>query len=177
MLLSLDLSTSTGWAVFEGTNLVDHGVIIHKTPERQHHPNYPFNMIGVAKAIATDIVSKCKGAHMAIIEETNQGGVDRYAQKQIEFIHFAVASELKNANIAVHYISTAQWQSRLGIKFTKEHKAHNKLVKEKKAKGKITKKHLTVEFINNKYGLDLKMKDNDIADAIGVGAAFLNQEK
>lgn len=34
------------------------------------------------------------------------------------------------------------------------------------AKGKITPKHLSVKYVNDKYNLDFKLKDNDIADAI-----------
>jgi hypothetical protein len=41
-------------------------------------------------------------------------------------------------------------------------------------KGAVTKKHLAIRFVNATYGLDLKVKDNDIADAICLGAAYLN---
>lgn len=39
---------------------------------------------------------------------------------------------------------------------------------------KVDTKHLSVAFVNNHFNLDLKKKDNDIADAICVGFAFIS---
>jgi Holliday junction resolvasome RuvABC endonuclease subunit len=176
MLLSLDLSTSTGWAVMDGEKIVKYGTIIHKSSQQQNHPSYPFNMIFVANQIAQDIL-KVKAEYdtkYVVIEETNQGSLNRYSQKQIEFIHFAVASALEG--IPLYYYSTSKWKSQINIRFSKEDREHNKMVKAGNAKGKITNKHLTVKKINKVYNLELKLKDNDIADAIAIASAFLTKE-
>lgn len=43
-----------------------------------------------------------------------------------------------------------------------------------KIKGKITNKHLAVKFVNAKFGLNFKQKDNDIAEAICLVEAYKN---
>jgi hypothetical protein len=48
---------------------------------------------------------------------------------------------------------------------------------EKKAlglKGRVTKKHVAVIEANRRFGLDFKQKDNDIAEAILLGVAYLS---
>lgn len=39
------------------------------------------------------------------------------------------------------------------------------------------KKHATIKNVNSLYGLDLKKKDNDIADAIAVGHWFIKRQR
>lgn len=82
------------------------------------------------------------------------------------------------------------WRTNLGLKMSKEQKRANaKLSKAKRAaeemhtkldksalgiRGKVTKKHLAVAHANTTFNLHLKMKDNNEADAICLGLAFLN---
>jgi Holliday junction resolvasome RuvABC endonuclease subunit len=40
-------------------------------------------------------------------------------------------------------------------------------------KGKITKKHLAIRWVNETYNLNLAMKDNDAADAIALASSYL----
>ena len=116
-------------------------------------------------------------------------GKQRYSQKALEFIHLATLVALRPLDIPIVYISSSAWRSALGITMTKEDKKNNaKLSKAKKlstdsgcpvdkkkvgVRGKIGKKHLAVRYINSVYNLDLLMKDNDIADAIALGLAYL----
>lgn len=44
-----------------------------------------------------------------------------------------------------------------------------------KSRGKVTFKHLSVQYVNKKFKLELKLKDNDIADSICLGVAYLKQ--
>jgi Holliday junction resolvasome RuvABC endonuclease subunit len=39
-------------------------------------------------------------------------------------------------------------------------------------RGKVTKKHLAVKYVNDTYGLSLRMSENDAADAIGLATAY-----
>jgi hypothetical protein len=82
------------------------------------------------------------------------------------------------------------WRTNLGLKMTKEQKRANaKLSKAKRfaesthtkldkgalgIRGKVTKKHLAVAHANTTFNLQLKMKDNNEADAICIGLAYLN---
>jgi hypothetical protein len=45
-------------------------------------------------------------------------------------------------------------------------------VKQKKKRGKIGKKHLSVRYVNDIFGLDFKIKDNDIADSICLASSY-----
>ena len=46
-----------------------------------------------------------------------------------------------------------------------------------KKRGKISKKHLAVRMVNDLYGKQLKLKDNDEADAILMGQAYVNRSQ
>ncbi len=117
-----------------------------------------------------------------VIEETNKGK-NRYTQKILEFTHKAVLIELSGCSFKLSYISTSIWRNKLGQKASKEDIKNNKLVnkanREGKSKkslgltGKITPKHRAIRHVNETFNLNLKMKDNDKADAICLGEAYL----
>lgn len=136
-----------------------------------------------------------------VVEETNLGK-SRYSQKILEFIHFRFLQcmyfyqKLQDNDVDVVYISSSSWRKAIQLTLTKEDKENNaKLKKAKQAarrkksdaskakklaeakkklgvKGKIDKKHLSVRYVNDHFGLNLKLKDNDEADAICLGVAY-----
>ena len=137
-----------------------------------------------------------------VIEETHLGK-NRYAQKILEFIHAQVLLGFHNMehNRKVLYLSSSEWRSNLGLTMTAGDKTGNRKLSEMKSviksrfgdlkcpaareamaeakkkfgiKGKINKKHLAIRFVNEFYGLNLKMKDDDVADAICLGLASIN---
>jgi hypothetical protein len=59
----------------------------------------------------------------------------------------------------------------------KEDLKNNRDVKAGKKRGKISKKHLAVRMVNEKYGKKLKLKDNDEADAILMGQAYCSRSQ
>lgn len=163
--------------------------------------DYPWSMQRAANSIAIRLVQLYidKNPDVIVIEETNKPGRfgNRYSQKLLEFIHchvLALLHEHTQTESAVHskyiclpdvvYINTSDWRKIVGANLTKADKALNvKVRKLKKAgdkeglkklgvRGKIGKKHVAVRFVNTAYGLNLKMKDNDIADAICQGTAY-----
>jgi hypothetical protein len=46
-----------------------------------------------------------------------------------------------------------------------------------KSKNRENRKQLIIDFVNKEYGLDLTMKENDQADAIGLGHYLLNVKR
>lgn len=195
-LLCIDLSTHTGYAVFEGEKdskpqLMAHGTIhLNKSVfEFTTEGPYPYNYIAAAAAQVENIrMLLLYGPDLVVVEETNLGR-NRYTQKLLEFLHYSLASMLKGNNVSMAYIDSSEWRSNLSMKMTKEQKKNNaKLSKAKRAltlgkkldkaalgiKGKITAKHLAVERANSEYGLKLLQKDNDAADAIMLGLAWCN---
>lgn len=95
----------------------------------------------------------------------------------------------------VVYISTGIWKQALGLKKPKEAKLNDQLMKRAKEmastgacslneakkklgiRGKWNKKMLAVGYVNENYGLDFKLKDNDKAEAICLVVAFTKGAK
>ncbi len=170
MLLALDLSTKTGWALFDGEKLSEYGFFSAPPSALE----YPWNYLQTAKNIGLlvgDLVSKYQPTKI-VVEEINRGK-NRHSQKLLDMLHCVMLQTLEWRDVS--YIDTSAWRKHLGLKLTKEQRANNKLSKSQKKsrgiKGKITPKHLSVDFVNKKYSLNLKQKDNDIADAVCIGLA------
>lgn len=188
-VLGLDISSKAGWAfreddqpyVFGGLKL-DHPII--------SYGEYPWNFDSASNIMAAqlhEMVLRFK-PDVIVIEETNLGK-SRYAQKSLEFTHKALLQLLKGYPSKIIYLSSSSWRQALGLQMSKEDKKNNaKLSKAKKAaaeygvkldkktlgvKGKINKKHLALRYVNETFGLNLKVKDNDAADAICLVAAYL----
>jgi hypothetical protein len=70
----------------------------------------------------------------------------------------------------------SQWRKILEMRLSKDQKENNKLVSKGVKRGRVTKKHLSVNMTNTKFGLKLKLKDNDISDAILLGLAYITKE-
>lgn len=192
-VLGLDISTSAGWASQVDAQPVIYGY--HELDKTVHeYGPYPWNYVAASDDMAKFLFAKVEeyDPDVVVIEETNLGK-SRYAQKILEFTHRALLVKLwewqMRGDRKVIYLSSSAWRQALGLVMSKEDKKNNaKLSKAKKLsaeygvkidkktlgiKGKINKKHLALRYVNATYGLQLKVKDNDAADAICLTAAFL----
>lgn len=164
---------------------------------------YPHCYWKAAEYMATRIWNELevRAGHLPdviVIEEINSGR-DRYVQKWLENIHTAAlklilaVAERYAPEMKIVYLNSDGadgWRTNLGLKMSKDQKKANaKLSKAKRAaeekhtkldkgklgiRGKVTKKHLAVAHANATFNLQLKMKDNNEADAICIGLAYLN---
>ena len=169
IIVGLDLSmTSSGYAVLDSGKLIDFGVI-KSTKEVAQFTCLDYEYIDRAKLVAQECKKKVDlfSPDLIMIEQTNKGR-NRNSQKKLEFVHFAVLTAIESYKDVISYVDTSFWRATLKIVSTKEDSKHNKLVNAKKAEGKITPKHRAVRWVNKTYDLSLKLKDNDIADAIAV---------
>lgn len=202
-VLALDISTRAGWALLEGDfgsdslpKILETGVIELGDPVSGFKgSSYPWDYVD---GCMTQAEALCNRVYMSradkvVVEETNRPGrfTSRYSQKILEFIHayflyrLGGASGWRAADGSVQYINTSDWRKAVGAQLTKADKALNakiarlkrsgdkKALKALGVRGKISKKHVALRFVNQSYGLNLKMKDNDIADAICQGVAYL----
>lgn len=191
-ILALDISSNTGYALLtEGGSLKAWGNLWNDKVVHEHG-EYPWSYVDAAGSIAEKVeavVNKYNPGRV-IIEETNKAKA-RYTQKFLEFTHLSVLKMLRNQGYTglVTYISTSIWRRQVGIELSKEQKKANaKLSKakskaggsltpaEKKAlgvKGRVTKKHIAVQEVNRRFGLEFKQKDNDVAEAILLGCAYI----
>lgn len=177
--LALDLSTKTGFAVFDNENLVEYGLLRVKVMDFNVNldPNksglYPFNIVDAANEMGHKVASlflRIK-PNEVIIENTVKGR-NRHTQRILEFIHKSTLEELRNLGTKPIYLDPSEWRSEIALRLTTEDKNNNRLVSQGKKRGRVTKKHLSVRFANAAYSLSLKIKDNDIADAICLGRAW-----
>lgn len=185
IFIGLDLSTNSGIAV-----LNENGTLVHLSDVSTEnvdltHDLAEYNMLRAARAIASRICKKIKAyaPDLIVIEQTNLGRA-RGSQKTLEFVHAQVLDmlEVMGWDKKVIYVDTSAWRREIGLKLSKEQRDHNKSLSSRKSKvkakgirftnkkghGKITWKHLSVEWANAKFGLDLKLVDNDKADAIAL---------
>lgn len=196
-VLALDLSTNTGWASLVGELNHRESVTIEKTGNLEAPPvkePYPFNYVNRAMLLAHKLIELVDeiGPDYIIIEETNLGR-NRYSQKMLEFIHFAfnfLWDAEPRPQQRVYYVSSSSWRSNLGLHLTKTDKKQNSRLARAKRKarqsgdkldraklgirGRINKKHVAIRFVNECFQLQLKVKDNDIADAICLGLSYFN---
>ncbi len=189
VVLGLDISTSSGWALRRDGKIVEYGVLA--TPlTLAEYGKYPWNYLQCSTVMASSLMSLVLtyNPDVVVIEEINLGK-NRYTQKILEWIHRAIVAELRHSvNLEVIYLSSSTWRQALGLTMSKLDKKNNaKLAKAKRlaielgAKvdkktlgiaGKVNKKHIAIRYVNETYGLKLKVKDDDIADAICLTEAY-----
>lgn len=201
-VLALDISTSAGWCLLQGKmneppTILEKGTIVNPKGLKEYGA-YPFNYLHGARDLVGRIiqlierVNESNGVDVIVIEETNMGR-NRYSQKILEFLHCLILEYLQDnfwaePTARVVYVNTSDWRKILGIHMSKVDKALNVKVKrlkrinttESKAtlkeaglRGKITKKHLAIRWANETYGLSLRPKDDDIADALALGTSYM----
>lgn len=121
-----------------------------------------------------------------VIEDTSSGSYSNRSQRILEFLHFKVLTYIFANSIKMHYFMSEEWRRIIGCKMTKEEALHNKRVRDYKRKngtkiaynesgkriGILGRKHQNVARVNEYFGLNLKLKDNDEADALGLSLAW-----
>jgi Holliday junction resolvasome RuvABC endonuclease subunit len=192
-VLSLDISTKTGWAVIvsdeRGVELEAYGTIpqIHM-PEGE----YPGSFVVWAYRCFGEIVKLIDmyAPDILVIEETSAGSKAIHTQKILEYIHFLVAKFVLDSKIKVLYLMTEEWRRETGCQMTKEELKHNRKVSEYKKKnetniayntegkrvGRISRKHVNIRRANEIFGKFLpqllRKKDEDTADALMLAYCY-----
>jgi hypothetical protein len=198
-LLALDVSTKTGFAVFDDKKLVEFGLIKSSRPShykadvktyKDLRPEYPTDFINTAESIAKEcldlaVTHECP---LVIIEHTEKGRA-RLSQRLLEWINLVVAKTLLDNGIQIRYLFVSDWRTvtKCYLKYWPEYKAWNSKIAKLKLKAlptksgakiakiegkivtKVDQKKLSIILANEAYGLELK--DDNIADAVNLGRA------
>ncbi len=197
-VLVLDISGSTGFAVFDTENPakpISYGVIKLDTPAKSYAA-HPMGYYLAAKALSAKLLSKVVETRPAVVvvEETN-GARARFTQKLLEYFHFAFIDAFLQykpdlgEEVGLFYVNTSDWRRVMDVKLTADDKRQNARLSRNKRKardkgtkldkkalgirGRTTIKHVAIRRANELFGLDLIAKDDDIADALLIGAAYL----
>jgi len=192
-ILSLDVSTKTGWA---SATISDKGIALeaYGTIPQIHKPDteYPGAFIDWAYLCFAEISRLIDryAPDVLVVEETSKGSKNAMSQKVLEFIHFLLAKFIKETGIKSVYIMTEQWRREIGCQMSKEEKLRNKEVRTYKKKNKtsiaydksgkrtglIGRKHVNIRRVNEIFKDYLKeplrRKDEDQADALGLAACY-----
>lgn len=197
-VLGLDISTNAGWGFVSDDSgepqLLSFGVVGLDRTIKEYGIPYPWNYLQASDDIGLMLYDKVLelDPDVIVIEETNAARA-RYTQKILEFCHHSLLPKLKKWVEAkperkVVYLSSSIWRQALGLAMTKEDKKNNaKLSKAQKVahetgikldkkklgiRGKINKKHLALRYINERFNLKLKVKDNDSCEALCLCLAY-----
>ena len=158
-ILALDLSTkSSGYAVFEDTELIDYGCFTSSS----------IDLIKRIK-IMTDGIKTVLDQHPTIgkiiVEEvrpegTGYGVGNLKTHRALMWLQAAIAFMIHDSyeKIEIEYIYPSSWRASIGIKTGRGIK-------------RTTLKQKDIEFVKEKWNIDV---NDDIADAICIGYSFVN---
>lgn len=193
-VLSLDVSTKTGWSLMissaDGFMLEDYGQISKITEPVGQYPNNYVDWAYICFGKIIELIDMY-APDVLVIEETSGGSKSALSQKILEFIHFLLAKTIRDSGIKSMYIMTESWRREIGCVMSKAEKDKNKAVRTFKKKNNNTKvaydengkrigisgrKHVNVRRANEIFGDQLKTvlkkKDEDLADALGLAYAY-----
>lgn len=190
-ILSLDLSTKPGWAIFLDGQLKDYDTLF-LDKKVEEFGDYPFSYANCADEVVDRLFHQVVDMHefdAVVIEETTAGR-NNYSQKILEFIHLKVIERLREHYWEkVHYVRTGVWRKLTGANQNEEEKRHNaryRAAKKKKTKGdktrvrvngeltrKLDKKDYAIRAFREQFGIQLEKKMEDACEAALIGLAFL----
>lgn len=157
-IIAIDPSLSgTGWAIIDSN-----GVLINQGKITSNKEDNDFKRIyDVTNALVKE--SKNYNLEEGIIE-AQWGGKNVKTQNLLVALKGAIVYGLLNAGLTVSEVYPSSWRSHLGLK--------------KKDKNDDWKQ-ISVDHVNSLNILDFQLKkaDNDIADAICIGLAFIKQNE
>ncbi len=175
-------------------SLKEHGLVKLDKAILTYEGAYPMNLKRAAWAMTDMVMELIRRLEPTeiVIEDTNPGR-QATSQRFLEWLHYSVLGMIDSDIVAtkipkVSYVRTGCWRQVVGLKQSKADAKNNRMAKkiaelggdlakrmrkETGVRGRITKKHQSVRMVNEIYKLGFKVKDNDIADAILLGQAFL----
>lgn len=152
-ILALDLSSkSTGWAIFDNNNLIQYGCII------QNSTDSLLRIINITKEIENIYLQYKPDKIVCEDIIPSEVGHNQQVFKVLHYLQAAVVLMLHNYKQTVEFYVSSEWRKKCGIKTGRG----------------ITRdmvKQADIKFVKDKYNLDV---NDDIADAIGIGYAYLN---
>jgi hypothetical protein len=201
-VLALDLSSKTGWALLSGEKnseqrlptITGYGTL--ELPQRVKDyadSKYPWAILEAATYMGDVCWGKVKetSPDIVVIEAVNKARA-RFSQQYLDFLHMRLLGQLVHtdpqAKTKVFYVDSSEWRKVTGSVMDKagkklnaklsaaKRKAATKGAKlDRKAlgiKGKITKKHVAIARANELFRLNLRVKENDIADSLLEGLSW-----
>ena len=154
ILIALDESTTcTGYAVFNDSELIKHGLFALKSKDVLERVSYIMEKI-------EKLIKTYKPDNMVI--EDVQITMNAATAKSLLGLQFMIEVYAHRNNISCETYRTTKWRKILGLS--------NSRSLDRKAK-----KQETIDYVKDKYGIDV-LKDDE-SDAIAIGTAYLLERK
>lgn len=154
ILIALDESTTcTGYAVFDNDELIEHGLFALKSKDVLERVSYIMEEI-------EKLIKTYKPNNMVI--EDVQITMNAATAKSLLGLQFMIEVYAHRNNISCETYRTTKWRKILGLS--------NSRSLDRKAK-----KQETIDYVKDKYGIDV-LKDDE-SDAIAIGTAYLLERK
>lgn len=154
ILIALDESTTcTGYAVFNDSELIKHGLFALKSKDVLERVSYIMEEI-------EKLIKTYKPDNMVI--EDVQITMNAATAKSLLGLQFMIEVYAHRNNISCKTYRTTKWRKILGLS--------NSRSLDRKAK-----KQETINYVKDKYGIDV-LKDDE-SDAIAIGTAYLLERK
>ncbi len=186
-ILTLDLSTAcTGWAIFdaETKKLLDYGKIKSTAKGKSKMCKVEKTLTNMME-MAAQIEALVRWVEpIKIVIEEITGSKNYLGQKTLDGFHWIVVYVLRyDVEKIIYYPVSGLGSWRKDLRFllsdadkaaNKEARKLNKKIQKSQQLPVIGPKHLACRYVLTKFGIDLDpYKENDMADAIAMGDAFL----
>lgn len=150
ILISLDESTTcTGYAVFDDSELIEHGIFSFKSKD-------VLKRVSLIMEEIENLINIYKPNNMVI--EDVQITMNAATAKSLLGLQFMIEVYAYRNNIHCETYRTTKWRKILGLS--------NSRSLDRKAK-----KQETIDYVKDKYGIEV-LKDDE-SDAIAIGTAYL----
>ena len=150
ILIALDESTTcTGYAVFANGELIKHGIFSFKSKD-------VLERVSLIMEEIENLINTYKPNNMVI--EDVQITMNAATAKSLLGLQFMIEVYAHRNNISCETYRTTKWRKILGLS--------NSRSLDRKAK-----KQETIDYLKDKYGIDV-LKDDE-SDAIAIGTAYL----
>lgn len=152
MLLALDLSTvATGWSIWDGEELIDHGVI---KPKKSDKPMKRIHMVWleIEKQVNTHDIDE------VIIEDVYASGSYTTFKTLAKMQGIIEMRLIVDKHIPVYFTMPTSWKSVAGVK----------------GKNRKLQKQASVTLVERNHGIEVS---DDEADAINMGWATMLQKR
>ena len=155
LTLSLDISTTaTGWALFEGSDLVESGVLKHKSKSFFERGRFMANEL---RLIQLRALASYEGAFESIVVEKNSVmGPNQQSMISIGIVTGIILGRLVADN--VYFVNVSTWRKYWKFSY--------------KDRSKKSMKLQSVAKVSENF--DLNVKDDE-ADAVLIGSYFVNK--
>ena len=193
LILSIDLSTKPGIAVFKDSKLIHASTCFNDKTVEDFGP-YPMNYVKFTQYTIERLIQYIQSQRFIlnhfdkiIIEETT-ASKQNYSQKKLEFLHHELLLTLNNLSDKIVYIRDGTWKKTNEVIRSKEEKAINYKIKKLKQKTgkriirrdeagnalrKVSRHDVYIRRCNDIFGTNFGRKEEDAAAACLLGRSYI----